>query len=274
MANLGRVNVFSRAYSSESDGEPSHSKKSEDIDGAAGEQRDDQERDERLKHHSDFGPAGEDRGVGGGEGSAGVEGEEQIVHELGRPCWAGAGRTRHLGEEEGAVEIAARAITSERAAGVEFPIPEREDQDVGDPENAGGTEELFRRFEMKRQAVDEKEERGNEGDGQQGVGDEGEGAHHAEVSTAIRNDDPGEQDKNDCEKEPAGADGEAFGERPIKEAGGHHREEGRPARFVEFFLGHENSESEDRIILAAENVHRNLKFCAWRVGRGIYIGGG
>ena len=175
-----------------------------------------------------------------------------------------------MGEEEGAIEIAARAVAGDRAARVEFPIPEGEDEDVGDPENASGTEKLFRRFEMKRQAVDEKEKGRNEGDGQQGVGDEGEGAHHADVSTAIRNDDHGEQDKNDREKEPAGTDREAFGERPIKEAGGHHREEGGPARLVEFFLGHENSESEDRIILAAENVHRNLKICAGRVdGRTI-----
>ena len=51
-------------------------KSSEDIYGAGGEEGDDGEGDEGLEHHADFGPAGKDRGIGGGERGAGVEGEK------------------------------------------------------------------------------------------------------------------------------------------------------------------------------------------------------
>ena len=129
----------------------------EDVDGAGGEQDDGGEGDEGLDHHQGLGPAGEDGRVGGGEGGAGVEGEEEVVDEAGGPAGlahlaAGGGVEGHLGEEEGAVGLGAAHLAGVRAAGVEPPVPGGEDEDVGEPEGAGGAEEIARAFAVRRGA--------------------------------------------------------------------------------------------------------------------------
>ena len=53
----------------------------ENIHGPRGQQGYGRERDQRLDHHEDLGPAGKNGRVGGREGGAGVKGEKQVVDE-------------------------------------------------------------------------------------------------------------------------------------------------------------------------------------------------
>ena len=55
-------------------------RQSRNVDGTRGQQRDDQQRKQRLKHHQDFRPSGQHRRVGRRKRRAGVEGEKQIVN--------------------------------------------------------------------------------------------------------------------------------------------------------------------------------------------------
>jgi hypothetical protein len=133
----------------------------QDVDGAGGEQDDGREGDEGLDHHQGLGPAGEDGAVSGGEGGAGVEGEEEVVDEAGGPAGlahlaAGGGVQGHLGEEEGAVGLCAAQLAGVGAAGVEPPVPGGKDEDVGEPEGACGAEEIARAFAMHGERADEE----------------------------------------------------------------------------------------------------------------------
>ncbi len=56
------------------------------IDRPSRQHRHDQERDQRLGHHQQLHPPGEDQGVGGAERGRGIEGEEEIIDETGRPA--------------------------------------------------------------------------------------------------------------------------------------------------------------------------------------------
>jgi hypothetical protein len=55
---------------------------SEDIHGSGGEEGNDGQGDQGLEHHAQFCPAREDRGIGRGESRAGIEGQEEVVHEM------------------------------------------------------------------------------------------------------------------------------------------------------------------------------------------------
>jgi len=118
-----------------------------------------------LEHHGDFGAAGEDGGVCGGKGGAGIEGEVEVVEELRGPAGVagfdfGVGAFlrghHHLREEEIAFDGADGVVACERATGIETPVPEGEDEDVGDPQGAGGAEESLGGFAVFGEAFDEE----------------------------------------------------------------------------------------------------------------------
>ena len=79
--------------------------RTEDIDCTRGQQRNNQQREQRLQHHQYFCSPGEHGRVGRGEGSVGVEGQKQVVDKIGGPVLL-AGifervlRHCHLGKEE------------------------------------------------------------------------------------------------------------------------------------------------------------------------------
>lgn len=130
----------------------------EDVDGAGGEEDDGREGDERLDHHEELGPAGEDRAVSGGERRACVEGNEKIVDEAGAPALfphftLGVIVEGHLGEEEGAIGVDAAKLTSSGATRIETPVPGSEDEDVRDPESGCRAEKLSRRLGMGRKGM-------------------------------------------------------------------------------------------------------------------------
>ncbi len=91
---------------------------SEDIHGAGGEKGDDGEGDQGLQHHADFCPAGEDRGIRRGEGGAGVEGQEKVVHEMGGPGGVAAFLGQHLREKKRTFHAARGVVAAQRTAGI------------------------------------------------------------------------------------------------------------------------------------------------------------
>jgi hypothetical protein len=72
----------------------------ERVYGTSCEHGDDQKGQERLGHHQNLGPPGEDRRVGGAEGRAGVESEEKVVREARAPPRIGRVSLGHLREQE------------------------------------------------------------------------------------------------------------------------------------------------------------------------------
>ncbi len=101
-------------------------------------------------------PAGEDRGIGRGESRAGIEGQKEVVHELGRPRRIAAFLGQHLGEKKRAFHAARSAVAAQWTAGVELPVPEREYQNVGNPERASRAQQDRRRLAMLRNPLDQK----------------------------------------------------------------------------------------------------------------------
>ena len=101
--------------------------------------------------------------VGGRKRGAGVERQKQIVDEAGAPLVFAHGDLgflvqRHLRKQEGAVGVLAAQLAGIRAAGVQPPVPRREDEDVGDPQLAGGTEQGERSLPVLRQRGDQQAE--------------------------------------------------------------------------------------------------------------------
>src|ERR1700690_1146628 len=228
--------------------ERNSAEKLEDVDGASGEEGNYRQRDERLDHHAGFGPAGKDSGVRGGKGGACVEGEEQIIHEMRGPGGAvpivifmSCGRivgaqAKHLREEEGAVEATARGFAALGTSGVQLPIPESEDENVGYPKSCGGTQQCVGRLAMLRQALNQKEKGSDHGECDCAVGGEREDASGFEIAAAVRDRDRDQQNDHDCQQSPAGADGKRLRQCQVNAAGGEHRYKSGPARFADDFL--------------------------------------
>jgi len=91
---------------------------------------------------------------------AGVEGQEQVIHETGLPIVlfhfdAELAAERHLREQESAVGVAHAEVALMRAAGIEAPVPRCEDQDVTDPQSGGGAQQFAGRFLVERQTRDQ-----------------------------------------------------------------------------------------------------------------------
>jgi hypothetical protein len=84
------------------------SRRSQDINGARRQQRNNHQREQRLQHHQAFRPPRERRRIGRRKGSVGVEGEKQIVEEIGGPALLPDFSKRlfthhHLRKEEGSI---------------------------------------------------------------------------------------------------------------------------------------------------------------------------
>jgi hypothetical protein len=216
-------------------GHRSHTSASlQDIDGASGQQGDGRKRDERLEHHEDLGPAREHGNVGGREGGRGVEGEEEVIDEAGRPVLFahgafGDGVEGHLGEEEGSVGVGALELAHAGTAGVEAPVPRGEDEDVGDPERGGGEEQVAGRLAVRGQGGDEQAERPDHVERDDAVGSVGEDVGEAFVARAACDLDGDQKGDNDREQQPVGADGEGFREGKAESANGEQSKRAGPA---------------------------------------------
>ena len=58
---------------------------SEHVDRPGGQQRQHRQRNQRLQHHQELGPARERRRIGGRKGGTGVEGDEQVIDKARTP---------------------------------------------------------------------------------------------------------------------------------------------------------------------------------------------
>nr|WP_189510204.1 MULTISPECIES: hypothetical protein [unclassified Mesorhizobium] len=100
---------------------------------ARGHQCNRQQRDHRLGHHQELGALAERQGVGRRERRRVGEGQEEIVDEAGQPVADFAIGQRHLREQEVGMRAFDQAA-GRRPAAVGAPEPQREDDDVGDPD--------------------------------------------------------------------------------------------------------------------------------------------
>ncbi len=107
---------------------------SERINRPRRQHADRQQRDQRLRHQQRLGAPGEDERVRRAEGRARVEGEKQVVEEIGHPVLAGmVGVLLKLRKAEVAAAIGAKPAPV-RTAAVDLPVPQREREHVAEPD--------------------------------------------------------------------------------------------------------------------------------------------
>ena len=90
------------------------------------------------------------------------------------------------------------------------------------------------------ETLNQETERGDHGESDYAGGGEGEKSGDVVMAAMSRENDRDEQDDDDHEQSPTGAEGEAFGQRALDERGGEHGDECGPAGFAEDFdiFGH------------------------------------
>jgi len=109
----------------------------EDVDGARHHQGDGHDRDGGLGRHAHLRPARHRHHVGRAECRGVGERQVQVVAERGLPARRSQSRADHLHELEVRV-LAVRVRPGHRAAAVELPVPQGEDDDVGEPDDSAG----------------------------------------------------------------------------------------------------------------------------------------
>src|SRR5205085_2794193 len=98
---------------------------------------------ENLDHGEHFGPAGEERRIGRPEGRALSESDEQVIDEAGTPTralelgplivW-----DLHLWEKKAGAAEFFSLVSQGGTAAIQPPIPEREHDHIGEPEQPAG----------------------------------------------------------------------------------------------------------------------------------------
>lgn len=136
----------------------------ERVDSAVGEHGDHDEREQRLGHHQDLHQPAEDGRVGRAEGRAGVEGEKEIVYETRRSGETSLIAERHLGKDEVLALVGVHPAEI-RPAAVYLPVPHRERDDVGNPDQGRVAQQYRRGRTASRQRRDQERHAGGDGEG-------------------------------------------------------------------------------------------------------------
>ena len=100
---------------------------------------------------------------------------------------------QHLREKKRAIHEPKRTLAPQRTAGVELPVPECEDENIGDPNCACRTQQCSRGLKMLRNAGDQVNQGSDHGDGDNDIGGECKNPSHAVMTAAIGNDDGNQQ---------------------------------------------------------------------------------
>src|SRR5579859_3425715 len=142
----------------------------DDVDGAGDEQHEDEAGDYRLGHHQQLGAACQWICVGGAERGGRAEGEEEVVHESGRPAGGVASVLLRELEVRGLVP-SGEAVA--RPAAVGLPVPDGEDEHVAGPEQPGRADQLAPRdlaaelsYQQRYRADQRGGEHGEQAEGQ------------------------------------------------------------------------------------------------------------
>ena len=144
----------------------------ENVYGPGRDDRDNRQRDDRLEHHADLGPAGQDGGVGWRKGRACIECQEEIVHEVRCPPGVDLNRIfdrislgflgarfvvrQHLRKQESALDFSGGRFPAQRSAGVQLPIPQSEHQHIREPQRHRGAQQSLGGFTVLRNTIDQE----------------------------------------------------------------------------------------------------------------------
>ena len=113
--------------------------------------------------------------------------------------------THHLREQEGTIHPAGTVVATQRSAGIELPIPQSEDQDIGNPQGDRGTQQGLRRVAVLGNADKHENQRTNQAKGDRAVRKESQVAGDVEPPEAARNYDGDQQDDHNHRETPTGA---------------------------------------------------------------------
>jgi len=134
---------------------------------ARDEKNHDTQRDRNLDHGQNFGPAREQRRVSRAEGGALGKGDKEIIDEARSPASTGELGTFVMGDlhlrkkKTGTAELLF-LVTPGRAASIQPPIPEREDNHIGQPEQSARTQKFQRRFLVRWKSPNQKRHGSNQ----------------------------------------------------------------------------------------------------------------
>jgi len=201
-----------------------------------------------LQHHADFCPAGEGRGIGRGESRAGIEGQKEIIHEIGRPRGIAPLLGQHLGEKKRAFHAAGGEVAALRTSGIELPVPESEHQNVGDPECASRAQQNRRWLAMVRNPLNEKNQRSNEGKSDYAASGKGKNPGYVVTAAVVRHHRGDHQNEDDGWQQPTWTHRKLLRQRQIHAGGSQHRYKGGPAWFTDDLAGgHEGEVKSARV---------------------------
>ena len=128
-----------------------------------GQERNDAQRYYRLQHCQQFGPGGKNRRIGWRERSTCIKGHEQIIDKARRPaCHSLLGKLcltkRHLRKKKCSASMPVENPADVRAAGIQSPIPQGENQHVGNPEYRSLPQQSPRSFNSIQHCMSRKDE--------------------------------------------------------------------------------------------------------------------
>ena len=132
-------------------------------------------------------------------------------------------------EEEGAVGVDAAQFAGRGAAAVETPVPGGKDEDVGEPESAGGFEQGDGGLRVFGECRDEQAEGPDHVEGDEGAHEDAEDSVEGVEAALVGRDGGNGEHADDGKQEPVGANGEGFGEREAEASDGEERDQCGPA---------------------------------------------
>ena len=153
------------------------------------------------------------------------EGDEKVIDKVGAPARAGElapfpARDLHLREEEALAPKIIALVAPSRAASVDPPIPEGENDNVREPEKRGGKQKLKRRLPVRRKRVHQQHDRSDERHGDERADGKAEDAVKLQFAEPMAYDRRHEQDADERGQQPGRPNDERPGQRKINRGDG------------------------------------------------------
>ena len=153
------------------------------------------------------------------------EGDEKVIDKMRAPTRAGELSSfpawdLHLREEEAFAPKIVAFLAPSRAASVDPPIPQGEDDDVREPEKRGGKQELKRGLPVRRKRVYQQHDRGDERHGDERADGKAEDAVELQFAEAMAYNRWHEQHTDERGQQPGRPNDERPGQRKVNRGDG------------------------------------------------------
>lgn len=148
----------------------------------------------------------------------------RAVRSHGWPC--------HLREQKSAFDLARRVRSRMRTACVQPPVPQREYQNICEPQSRRGTQQRSRRLAVRRQSLNQKRQRSGQEYRQYAIGKECHEVIEPVTPAPMRDRQRREQHQNDSEQQPSRTNGKVLWQPQVHETGGDQCHRRGPSRLL------------------------------------------